>query len=259
MTSTPVEIVPRNHLSKGLEMALQDIGKELSDQDITDAFTALEEVRKHFQVRCIRLGTLLLMKKAALGHGKFMPWLEKMQIGSPFHFTAVSSRSCRTYMALAKRFLHLVDTGGFNEQRDGERRLEAPDFTARDLVDLPSLPAPRREELTNSLEAFIAGRSLDRMLKDFRTAEKDAVREISEEDGGAGGGGSESGGEPDQLELPLWVESVEAANKLIQLADHPDDILQWPPEKVEEFYGALRATERKWYEIAKSSKAKKPA
>ena len=169
----------------------------------------VERRRTLYQVDCLLLGIMLLCKQEQLGNRKFASWFRQNMKGENRVIAArsaainnedgtiISLRTARVYKQLAKRFLSNLEQGKFEGEFEDTRACEQ---ALQDCENLPSLPEDRRQVLESQLGKFIAGRSLDRMLKDFRQAEKDEVKSNSQECSGG-----EKAGEtylpPEQLRL----------------------------------------------------------
>jgi len=217
---TKTELIAPGELSKSLASSLKAHGKTISEQQLADCYSALEESRSEYQTRAILFGIMLLAKKASLKHGKFKPYLEKLfQNRSALRFSDFdkSYRTIQVYMQLAKRFLWKIETNGFLEEVI-ESDQTAPQITARQVLDLAET-GNANEDLFIELQEFVQGRSLRRMLSDFRQAEKDADADRSDEqqsgtstqnENGQNGesGKDEAPTPPKPLQLMLW-ESFE--------------------------------------------------
>lgn len=216
------ELIKAGELSNALSSRLQEAGKRISEDHLRTQIETVERRRTLFQVDCLILGVMLLAKKQELSHGKFLPWFKrnlKMADSAIFNEdgTLISYRTARVYMQLAKRFLHNLEQGKFEGDFADERiRLGSLDR----LENLPSLQVTEREGLETRLGEFIAGRSLDRMLKDFRQAEKDADNDFADQaDSSAASGGDEDQTiPPEQLVLDFiqeWDRHITSAEKLL--------------------------------------------
>jgi len=187
LKTTSTEIVHAGQPSAGLLATLKDIGAKLSDRDIGACYAKVEGQRRRFVADIIRLGVMLLAKKEAMEHGKWKPWVIQMTksadsalLSLPAVVQEKSVRTCQVYMQVGKHFLADQEQGNFQPEAP-DAATEMPACTAMDMVLLPSLPEERQLTVDGAVEAFINGRSLDRMLIDFRRAESAADQEEIEE------------------------------------------------------------------------------
>jgi len=186
--ATPTEHIAPGELSNRLATGLKERGKAITDAQITTAIGQVEQARQDFQVQAILTGIMLLAKKSSLKHGEWSVYLEKV-------FSKTGARSCfdisqyRRYMLLAKRFLWKVETNGFLDEAVDSDQLNL-NATAVQVMDLALSDATDEslQPLFDKLSDFVAGRSLRRMLADFRQAEKDAEDEERREAVGSGDG-----------------------------------------------------------------------
>ena len=175
-TSEKLEIVQPGQLRKSLQNAFKAGGNKITDQMIRDSFVDVEQARFGFQASVIRLGTLLLMKKATIrGRGKWGAYLDKViENGNALPFSQVESiRGLRTYMQTAKQFFLWLDNHQDNEN--------CASIEPGDVAQLTTLPEARLSIVTEALDRFVGGRSLRKMLTEFRYAQQEAVKDEQEE------------------------------------------------------------------------------
>lgn len=165
-TTNQAEILVAGELSKAFSTRLKEAGKKLSDEQIIKQLNATENGRRDFQFQAIRLGLMLLCKKQATPHGKWKETAAKC--AELCTFGNVGYRSLAVYMQLAKRLFSNLEQGRIQFE-DTCQVVSINDFEL--ILSKPST------ELQHRILNFIAGRSLDRMLKDFRQAEKDSMEE----------------------------------------------------------------------------------
>ena len=181
------ELMHPGQTSDALRVKLRQVGSRISDDQIAAAWRAAEKDRVTFSCSSIAVGALLLAKKEALGHGKWIPWCEKfggkfgasitgkLDQGDPI-WKEVGPRTLRRYTFLAERFLSDLEQGGFTgETPDHKPKLEG--VQADEVLGLDLLKPARRKEVFGRIEQFVAGRSLQTMLTDFRRAENAADAE----------------------------------------------------------------------------------
>ena len=144
---------------------LQGAGKTFSDREITDGFNRADQAKKNFQIECIRTGLMLQVKKSELKHGQFKPYIDKLQKGNAFPFS-VSYDSAKLYMKVAEYFSKWFT--------DGSKAIEV---SSEGVFSLLSSSNKDRKAAFKVADEFVNGRSLRRMLKDFRQAEKAAAEE----------------------------------------------------------------------------------
>lgn len=186
--AAPEHIAP-GQLSKALADRLQEQGKSVSKESLVEIIRQTESSRAEYQVRAILTGVILLSKKSSLKHGQWGPFLEQLfQIGNGvsnlkcavFDDRTAGQRILNIYMYLAKRFLWKIETNGFlNEAIESDKSRIA--CTANQVLELVTQQSPEEAPLFTEITRFVAGRSLRRMLADFRQAEKDAEDEAREE------------------------------------------------------------------------------
>ncbi len=199
---------------------LRSAGEKLTGAQIAEVVRATEEQRATFQGSAVRTGIFILAKRLTLKHGEWQPFCAEVWTAlHPNRQRAADltpaerdnfARSLRDYAFLAQHFIADLEQGAFaGDGRDAA--LTAPAVEADEVLAL-ALPSTRARAITERIEAFVGGRSLRRMLQDFRRAEsasdtaeaKDATEPRPRSTVSADSGGSQ--GELDlwrDLELPL--------------------------------------------------------
>ena len=161
--------------------------KTFSDKEIAEGFIRADEAKKNFQIECVRTGLMLQVKKAELKHGQFKPYIEKLQNGRTLPFSggqkgntlpfskiqnstnldiSINYETAKLYMYLAKGF-----------SKWSNEKSATFSFTNRGVFALLSDSSAERKKAFEIATDFVGGRSLRRMLKDFRQAEKAAAEE----------------------------------------------------------------------------------
>lgn len=183
LSPTSTEIVHAGQPSAELLSTLKDIGTRISDADIGACYARVEGQRRRFVSDIVRLGVMLLAKKQALSHGSWKAWVIQMTksadsalLSLPAVVQEKSLRTCQVYMQVGKHFLADQEQGSFQPEA-ANAAIEPPACSALDVVLLPSLSEDRQLTVDGAVEHFISGRSLDRMLIDFRRAEHAADQE----------------------------------------------------------------------------------
>jgi hypothetical protein len=171
--------------SAGLLAELRQAGAGLTEDQMLDALGHVETVRASFQVAAVRVGTLLLAKQQTIAHGGWGPWCEqftrqaaaKMEARCQFGVRPeLPLRSLRTYAALARHFLADLEQGRFQPEAK-DAAVTPPAVTPAEVLALDTLPQDKRLAVLDAIERFVAGRSMRRMLQDFRRAEEAANTE----------------------------------------------------------------------------------
>ncbi len=164
---------------------LRQAGAGLTEDQMLDALEHAETARTSFQVAAVRVGTLLLAKQQTIAHGGWRPWCEQfarlaaVKVEACFHFglrPELTLRSLRTYAALARHFLADLEQGRFQPEAK-DAAVTPPAVTPAEVLALDSLPQDKRLAVLDAIDRFVAGRSLRRMLQDFRRAEEAANTE----------------------------------------------------------------------------------
>jgi hypothetical protein len=185
------EVLHAGQPSSGLVAELRAHGERVTTDHLVKALGHLEAARVGFVSEAIATGILLLAKKQTLKHGEWQPvcaelWeaanqtnrkrASDLPAGALDNFT----RSLRHYCFLAQHFLADLEQGTF--QPDGKDAAVAlPAVTPVEVLALDTLPQEKRIAVYNAIERFVAGRSLRRMLIDFRRAESAADQEEIDE------------------------------------------------------------------------------
>lgn len=188
-TPTEVTLIQPGQPSAGLVAELKAIGERLTVKQLAHALGGVEAARVGFAVEAIATGILLLAKKASLKHGEWLPlcaavWAEIGHSGSAAatlgerqnNFT----RSLRSYCFVAQHFLADLEQGNFQPEIS-DQKVAAPEVQPTEVLALDTLPEAKRIAVYAAIERFIAGRSLRRMLIDFRRAEGAADQEEIDE------------------------------------------------------------------------------
>jgi len=178
-TPTPTEIVTPGQPSEATKAKLQAAGAILQDEDILSALDHVESNRVAFASTAIVAGVYLLARKQTIKHGHWLPWVEKFggklaaKLATRCQFDGEkAARSIRAYCYLGAFFLADLDQGEFRGEMPDERVRLA--VTADDVLALDASPQERRIAVFNTIERFVAGRSVRQMLADFRRAENAA-------------------------------------------------------------------------------------
>lgn len=178
----PAELVTPGQPSAATLAKLKAVGAQLTDEQIALAVRRAEELRVGFQVAAIEAGLLLLAKKQTLKHGEWLPWLEKFTKSKCAAVLHISTgyRSLHVYTQLTQHFLAHLEQGDWpGEERDVA--VLPPAISVEDALALQTLPEGQRAAVTGAISSFVGGRSLRRMLMDFRRAESAADQEEIEE------------------------------------------------------------------------------
>jgi len=178
-TPTPTEIVTPGQPSEATKAKLQAAGAILQEEDILRAVDHVEANRVAFASTAIVAGVYLFAKKLAMKHGQWLPWVDKFggqlagKLANRGQFDgAKAARTIRRYCFLGQFFLADLDQGEFRGEMPDERVRLA--VTADDVLALEVSPQERRIAVFNTIERFVAGRSVRQMLADFRRAENAA-------------------------------------------------------------------------------------
>lgn len=160
--------------SDAFRAKLRQAGARISDEQLLEAYGQIEASRRRFAAESISLGVLFVAKKECLGHGQWLPWCERFgKLAAPANLTVhggASARTVRVYAAVAQHFLADLEQGSFQPERADEK-VQPPAITAEQVLSLDVLPEKKRHEVTTVIEQWIGGRSLQRILIDFRRAE----------------------------------------------------------------------------------------
>ncbi len=218
---------------------LQGARKTFSDKEIAEGFVRADKAKKNFQIECIRTGLMLQVKKAELKHGQFKPYIEKLQKGSALPFSA-SYDSAKVYMKFAEYFSKWLN--------DKEQPVTLSD---EGVMALLSKSDKKRKEAYKIADDFVNGRSLRRMLKDFRQAEKAAAEEGKPKE-------KPSNQSPDQIRAEarevIREEIAESINNLRRLLTRPGiEFLE--PTDFEEFGDHLKYTAKQYAALGGRSKS----
>ncbi|MDR2673871.1 MAG: hypothetical protein LBC18_03140 [Opitutaceae bacterium] len=182
----------RGKLSPSLEAALKAAGKKVTEKMVAEQEHTVELRRQLWVADAIRLGVILLAKKADLGHGKFRKWLigygkQNSNVARGRHLTARSKpepkwQQLSKYLYLARRYLAALDAGPRIDARHTMGDLvRAPESAGlvKSVAELPLalLGGKGTAQHMQALHDFVAGRSLRQLLTDLHEAEKDEVED----------------------------------------------------------------------------------
>jgi hypothetical protein len=206
-TLASVELVERGQPSPATLATFKAIGADLTDEQITAAWDAVEKARVSFGAAAILCGCVLLAKKQSLKHGQWKGWCEKFgaklaarssaKLATPLPICEeVTPRSIRGYCFLAQHFIADLEQKAFPGEI-ADHRPAGPDVSPADILAVAALDDSRRGVVVSHIEQFVAGRSLRRMLSDLRRAEHAADLEQAQE-AKEHGTGTASGSTSDQ-------------------------------------------------------------
>lgn len=185
------EVVVHGQPSPDMRAKLKQLGERVSDEQLIDALREIEHRRVSFVVGAIVAGVGFLAKKESLAHGEWMDWSRKFagkyraavmaKCEHPFRISdELSHRSVQLYRFLGRHFLADMEQNNFQpDERDAA--IATIELTPGDVVMLATLPPASQSAVVSRLEQWINGRSLKRMLTDFRRAENAADQEEIDE------------------------------------------------------------------------------
>lgn len=166
LTTSETEVVVAGQPSDTLLAALKQVGGEITDEQISLAYTQAESRRTAWQSAAIETGLLLLAKKQTVKHGDWGKWLTKFVSRDKFQGTSQIQLS--KYAFIAQHFIADLEQGVWSP----------PEAVAlEEIANLPALPHSRRMAVTEAVTAWVRGRSLRQMLADLRRADQAAERE----------------------------------------------------------------------------------
>lgn len=226
--SATTELVTPGQPSAATLAKLKSVGAKLTDDQIARAVRRAEELRVGFQVAAIEAGLLLLAKKETLKHGDWLPWCEKFAAGKLAAVLPISSaaRSLRVYTQATQHFIAHLEQGDWpGEERDVA--VLPPAISVEDALALQTLPEGQRAAVTSAISSFVAGRSLRRMLMDFRRAESAADQEEIEE-ANRRRKGKERHDQPGQMDF--WQELARPIGEIETLFHDPAFVQQTTKE-----------------------------
>ena len=190
--STALEILHPGQPSVALLAELKALGGRVSASHLANAIIHLEASRVGFVCEAIATGILLCAKKETLAHGerqKFdaQVW-EEVERANRTRASDLSTgaaldnftRSLRVYRFCAQHFLADLEQNRFQPERTDQKVLP-PAIKPSEALALDTLPEEKRVAVYGAIEHFVAGRSLRRMLADFRRAESAADEEETDE------------------------------------------------------------------------------
>mgnify|MGYP003625357968 CR=1 FL=1 len=155
---------------------LKAVGERLTDDQITEAIQHAEKDRVTYQKNAVATGVILLAKRQTFAHGEWRKYL-KGQISSARNLPSIASLD--VYLHLAKHFLSDLEQSNFQPE-EKDQKVTPPAVHPDEVLALDKLPPQRRDLVLKEIEHFVAGRSLRRMLMDFRRAESAADQEEAE-------------------------------------------------------------------------------
>ena len=168
---------------------LRQVGEQLTTARVAIAIRDTETARANFTVKALLAGLLLLAKKQSLKHGQFQSfaselWSEAHSMEARPELSTEElhnfTRQLRRYAFLAQHFIAAHQQDRFpSEYRD--RRVTPPAVSTEEILDLVVVGGAATERISSAITAFVAGRSLSRMLMDFRAAENASDVEEAQE------------------------------------------------------------------------------
>lgn len=224
LTTSP-ELVTPGQPSAATLARLKAAGDQIDVVRIAAAVQHVEAQRASFMAEAIRLGVLLLAKKESLGHGQFQKlaaqvWESNRNRGSDLTNVDNYTRQLRKYCLLAQHFLADLEQGSFQPDAK-DTPVKAPEVTTEELLAVDVAQAS--PAVYERIEQFVAGRSLRRMLIDFRRAENAADQEEQAETEAAAKRGTKAADRaPEQLDF--WDEINRPLTELGTLMKSPDFI-----------------------------------
>jgi hypothetical protein len=241
-TLTSVELVERGQPSPATLATFKTIGTDLTDEQITAAWDAVEKARVSFGAAAILCGCVLLAKKQALKHGQWKGWCEKFggklaarysgKLAAPLPICEeVTPRSIRVYCTLAQHFIADLEQKAFSGEI-ADHRPAGPDVSPADILAVAALDDSRRGVVVSRIEQFVAGRSLRRMLSDLRRAEHAADLEQAQDAKANAGTGAASGSTSDQDDdlppppVPLQGEQLQLWHDVARPLHELDTFIQ---------------------------------
>lgn len=185
------EVVLHGQPSAALLADIKRAGERVTTAHLIEAIGHLEAARVGFVTEAVATGLLLLTKKQTLKHGQWRSFLAEVWTGVTANAKRVSRlegpvlhnfvRSLQGYTFLAQHFLADLEQGEFQPEAT-DQRVAPPAVTPVEVLALDTLPQEKRVAVYGAIERFVAGRSLRRMLMDFRRAENAADQEEIEEE-----------------------------------------------------------------------------
>lgn len=182
--TAPTEITVAGQPSAALLAELRRIGEKLTVKQLAKSLGHVEAARVGFVVEATATGILLLAKKQTIPHGGWQPfcaevWGEIKGIGHGASDLDNFTRSLRRYCFLGQHFVADLEQKTF--QPDGKTRAPELQVQPAEVLALDTLPQEKRIAVYGAIERWVAGRSLQRMLMDFRRAENAADQEEIED------------------------------------------------------------------------------
>lgn len=218
--------------SEALLATLKGAGSKITVARMAEAVRHVESTRGNFICEAVATGAMILAKKESLPHGDFQKfeaavWKEvkgKVDAASTLTGAELSNftRSLRVYRFCAQHFLADLEQNRFAP--DGQdMAVNPPAVKPDEVLALDTLPQAKQVAVYGAIERFVAGRSLRRMMTDFRRAEVAADQEEAEEAerkrkktkvpaGDAAGAG----------QLDFWVEIQRPLTEIATLCEADD-------------------------------------
>jgi hypothetical protein len=190
------ELVTPGQPSAALVAKLKAFGGHITVPQITTALNVVEVARADFATKAVLLGVMLAAKREWVERGRWQVLLAEVWAGLKRSGSGAATfvpdpdsdvvknftRSLRDYCFLGRQFLADLEQREFpREGRDIAS--QPPALAVEDVLSLEQLPRETRAAVSAELERFVAGRSLRRMLMDFRRAECAADQEEIKEEG----------------------------------------------------------------------------
>jgi hypothetical protein len=185
------ELVRAGELSAKTKKRLKDVSQSVTDDLIAAAYSKTESSRTDYMTNALLMGMLLLVKKQSIKHGHYQAfaasvWIKLNPVKALPADPAVLhnfSRSLREYSFLAQRFIADIEQSSFApEYRD--QVVTPPAVTIEDITSLVRT-GEENSSVIEAIRAFVAGRSKQRMLIDFRAAETASAAEAAAEEADA--------------------------------------------------------------------------
>ena len=257
--TAPAVITDPSALPTHVHFALNSAGAKVTPESVAHLYQVTEAKRADWLAHSILLGTALLAKKAALGHGKFNAFLDQVSAkcatrGTFATGTAdISVRTLKRYTQLARYYLDALTAPQTVHGSDSLAPLAratldtgtptGPEIAA--LITTPSESLPR-------ITAWIAGRTLRELLADLTQADEAASAQerleaaVNDTRPPTGKAPKTPAGHthPNQLLLTFdkeWEDTVAPALQHIDeaLSGHDPAILALPPADATRYWTAV--------------------
>jgi len=206
---TPTELVVAGQPSAALAAELKRAGEKVTIEQLAHSLGHLEAARVGFVAEATATGILLLAKKQTLKHGQWQKFAGEVWSAIKAGGNGVSdspgaldnfTRSLRGYTFLAQHFLADLEQNHFQPEAP-DVPVVPPAVKPAEVLALDTLPQEKRIQVYNAIERFVAGRSLRRMLMDFRRAESAADQEELEEEANRRRKTKKPAGNPGQMDF----------------------------------------------------------